>query len=127
MRVAGIGFRSGARMESLHDALAKAIAQAGGTPVQALSTESAKSRAPVFRELAMFMGVPGLGITAQDLAQMMTPTQSRRILDQFGTGSLCEAAALVAAGGGSTLVAARVISGDGMATAAIADVEKDSV
>ncbi|KIN74618.1 cobalamin biosynthesis protein [Sulfitobacter guttiformis] len=127
MRVAGIGFRGGAEVSSLEDALLRAIDAAGGIPVEALVTESAKSRAPVFKELAQMMGLPGLGVTTEDIAQMITPTQSQRVLDQFGTGSLCEAAALVAAGTGATLVAVRAISGDGMATAAIADVSGESV
>lgn len=126
MRVAGIGFRSGAAMSSLQDALIRAIDAAGGAPVQALVTESAKSRAPVFKELAQAMGLPGLGVRTEDMAQLITPTQSQRILDKFGTGSLCEAAALAAAGADATLVAVRVISGDGMATAAIADVSEES-
>lgn len=126
MRVAGIGFRGGASMASLQDALVQALAQAGGAPVEALVTESAKSRAPAFRELAQAMGLPGLGVRQEDMAQMMTATQSQRILDRFGTGSLCEAAALVAAGPQASLVAVRVVSGDGMATAAIADVKKDN-
>lgn len=126
MRVAGVGFRSGAAMASLQDALVRAMDAAGGNPVEALVTESAKSRAPVFRELAQAMGLPGLGVRQEDMAQMITATQSQRILDSFGTGSVCEAAALVAAGPDAALVAVRVISGDGMATAAIADVEKDN-
>lgn len=126
MRVAGIGFRSGAAMSSLQDALVKAVDAAGGAPVQALVTESGKSRAPVFKELAQTMGLVGLSVRTGDMAQMITPTQSQRILDQFGTGSLCEAAALVAAGADATLVAVRVVSDDGMATAAIADVVEES-
>lgn len=126
MRVVGIGFRSGAAMASLQDALTRAIEAAGGEAPQALATESAKSRAPVFRELAQALSLPGLGVRTDDLATMITPTQSQRILDQFGTGSLCEAAALVAAGPDAVLVAARVVSGDGMATAAVADVQKET-
>jgi cobalt-precorrin 5A hydrolase len=126
VRVAGIGFRCGASLASLQDALIHALDSTGGIPIEALVTESAKSRAPVFKELAQVMGVPGLGVRSEDMAQMMTPTQSQRILDKFGTGSLCEAAALVAAGPDAQLLAVRVISGDGMATAAIADVKEDN-
>ncbi|KEJ90511.1 cobalamin biosynthesis protein [Sulfitobacter donghicola] len=125
MRVAGFGFRSGASMASLQDALLRALKEAGGEPIQALVTESAKSRASVFKELAQTMSLPGLGVRTEDMGQMITPTQSQRVLDQFGTGSLCEAAALVAAGPNAQLIAARVISGDGMATAAIADVKEE--
>jgi cobalt-precorrin 5A hydrolase len=121
MRVAGIGFRGAATLASLQDALARA--QTDGPAPEALATESAKSRAPVFRELAQAAGLPGLGVTAEDIARMITHTQSDRIQDRFGTGSLAEAAALVAAGPGARLVAVRVVSGDGMATAAIADTE----
>ncbi|SFD87577.1 cobalt-precorrin 5A hydrolase [Sulfitobacter brevis] len=124
MRVAGIGFRSAASLPSLVDALQRALAEAGGGTLDALVTESAKSREPVFRELAQSMGLPGLGVTQQDLGQMITPTQSQRIQDQFGTGSLAEAAALAAAGPEATLAACRVVSGDGMATAAIADSQR---
>ncbi|MEQ6249661.1 cobalamin biosynthesis protein [Sulfitobacter sp. HNIBRBA3233] len=123
MRVAGFGFRGGAALASLQDALQRALALAGDDPLEALVTESAKSRAPVFRELAQVMALPGLGIQLEDLQQLITPTQSRQVLDRFGTGSLCEAAALAAAGPGATLVAVRVVSGDGMATAAIADLK----
>lgn len=126
MRVVGIGFRSGAAMASLQDALTRALDAAGETALDAIVTESAKSRAPMFQELAQALSVPGLGVRAEDMASMITPTQSQRILDRFGTGSLCEAAALVAAGPDAMLVAARVVSGDGMATAAVADVQKEN-
>ena len=119
MRVAGIGFRGAATVADLRDALAQA--QGKGPKVQAVVTEAAKSRADVFRAFADELGVPGLGVTLEDLKDMITPTQSRRVQDQFATGSLAEAAALAAAGPNAVLVAARAVSGDGMATAAIAE------
>jgi cobalt-precorrin 5A hydrolase len=121
VRVVGIGFRGAATMASLQDALQKALAVAGGTAPDALATEAAKSRETAFRELAQLLAIPGLGVSQTDLGQMITPTQSQRIQDRFGTGSLAEAAALAVAGPAARLVAARVISGDGMATAAIAE------
>ena len=120
MRVAGIGFRGQANVASLREALKAAIAKAGGGAIDALVTEAGKARAPVFRELAQALGVPGLGVEIADLGAMITPTQSARVTDMFGTGSLAEAAALVAAGPGARLVAERVVSQDGMGTAAIA-------
>jgi cobalt-precorrin 5A hydrolase len=122
MRVAGIGFRGAADAAAINDALDRALAEAGGR-IDALVTEAAKARAPVFREVAQARGLPGLGVRVQDIGGLMTPTQSQRIQDRFGTGSLCEAAALAAVGPGGRLVAVRVISGDGMATAAIAESE----
>ncbi|MGJ8626882.1 MAG: cobalamin biosynthesis protein [Sulfitobacter sp.] len=121
MRFAGIGFRGAADLVSLQDALQQALSATDGGAVDALVTEAAKAREKVFRELAQVMRVPGMGVTQTDLGQMLTPTQSARIQDKFGTGSLAEAAALVAAGPGARLLAERVISSDGMATAAIAE------
>ncbi len=118
MRIAGIGFRGAAELVSLRDALKRAN---GDHPLDAVVTESAKARTGVFRALAAELGVPGLGVPAEDISQMITPTQSERIQDRFGTGSLCEAAALAAAGPKARLVANRAVSGDGMATAAIAE------
>lgn len=120
MRVMGLGFRAAADLASLQDAMRLALEGAGGTKIDALVTEAAKSREIVFQELAGLMGIPGLGITQTDLQQMITPTQSQRIQDRFGTGSLAEAAALAAAGPNARLIAPRVVSGDGKATAAIA-------
>ncbi len=119
MRVAGIGFRNMATTASLHDALVRAIGD--GLPVQAVATESSKARAPAFRELAAALAIPALGVSASDLAHIITLTQSQRVQDQFSTGSLAEAAALAAAGPDARLIAARVVSHDSMATAAIAD------
>jgi cobalt-precorrin 5A hydrolase len=120
MRVIGLGFRASADLASLQDALRLALAESDGK-IDAIVTESAKSREAVFREFAELLGLPGLGVTQTDLKQMITPTQSQRIQDKFGTGSLAEAAALAAAGPDAQLVAARVVSGDGKATAAIAE------
>lgn len=123
MRFAGIGFRGAADLVSLQDALQTAIKATDGGAVDALVTEAAKARENVFRELAHVMKIPGMGVSQTDVAQMLTPTQSARIQDKFGTGSLAEAAALVAAGPGARLLAERVTSSDGMATAAIAENE----
>ena len=123
MRVAGIGFRGAAELASLQDALSVALLTLDDHRLDAVVTEAAKARAPVFREFAAKLGIPGLGVSVDDLGQMITPTQSQRILDRFGTGSLAEAAALAAAGPGAELLATRVVSNDGMATAAIADTE----
>jgi len=121
MRFAGLGFRAAADVSSLRDALFRAAA---GSRVDAIVTEAAKARTAVFREFATELGVPGLGVEVAEIGQMITLTQSERIQDRFGTGSLCEAAALAAGGPNAALVAGRVISGDGMATAAIAETKE---
>lgn len=121
MKFIGIGFRAEADANSLQDALAQIMAAAPDTTFDAIVSEAAKARAPVFRDFALSLGVPGMGVTQTDLAQMITPTQSARIQDKFGTGSLAEAAALAAAGPNARLIVERVVSTDGMATAALAE------
>ncbi|WP_104491829.1 cobalamin biosynthesis protein [Paracoccus denitrificans] len=112
MRVAGIGFRQAASLASLADALARAGA------AEALATSPAKAQAPAILALAAQTGLPLLAV---EVAGIATPTQSPRILARHGTGSLAEAAALAALGPGARIVASRVTSQDGMATAAIAE------
>lgn len=119
MRVAGIGFRSAAETEALKQALKQAMA--GIDTIDAIVTEASKARAPAFRALAQELQLPALGITPTDLAHMITPTQSQRIQDKFGTGSLCEAAALAAAGPDAQLIVKRMVSADGLCTVAIAE------
>lgn len=111
MRVAGIGFRGAASLASLADALDRA------GPADALATARAKAQAPVILALASARGLP---LIAVEVAGIATPTQSPRVLALHGTGSLAEAAALAALGPGARIVAPRVTSSDGMATAAIA-------
>ena len=48
-------------------------------------------------------------------------TQSEASFRRYGTGSVAEATALLAAGKGARLIAPRVVSSDGMATCAIAE------
>ncbi|MCZ4353890.1 cobalamin biosynthesis protein [Roseovarius aestuarii] len=121
MRVAGIGFRSAATMDSLREALKRAIGD--GPSLQAIATETDKAATPVFRDLAADLSVPVLAINSAALAGIFTPTQSQRVQERYATGSLAEASALAAAGPGAWLVTTRVVSHDGMATAAIAENE----
>jgi cobalt-precorrin 5A hydrolase len=61
-------------------------------------------------------------ITAETLraADARVTTRSERVLRQRGVGSVCEAAALAAAGAGARLVVTRQVSTDRNATAAAA-------
>ncbi|GLK62776.1 precorrin methylase [Paracoccus kondratievae] len=112
MRVAGIGFRKAATLAALREALTRA------GPAEALATTPAKAQAAPIRALAAETGLP---LIAVEVAGIATPTQSPRILARHGTGSLAEAAALAALGPGARIIAPRVISQDGTATAAIAE------
>lgn len=116
MRVAGFGFRSAATVASLKDALRLA-----GGGADRLATATDKAAAPVFRAFAEAMQLPVLGVAREGLAPQPTMTQSARVAARFGAGSLAEAAALAGAGPGARLLGPRVVSGDGLATAAIAE------
>ena len=117
MIVAGFGFRAGAMVESLHDALRRT----GDKGVAALATVAEKADAPAFLHLSNALGLPIRAVAANDLTRQQTVTRSEASLAAHGTGSVAEAAALAAAGPGARLLAARVISGDGTATCALAE------
>lgn len=116
MRVAGLGFRGAATFESLNDALERA-----GGNVEALATAEVKAGQPAVRILAKALGLPLLSISRARMGEEDTLTHSERVAEKFGTGSVAEAAALAACGPGARLVGPRVVSGDGLATAAIAE------
>ena len=116
MKVAGFGFRKGASVESL----AMAFKAAGGT-ADVFATVAAKAEAACLTELAAQCGVKIMSVNVDDLPEAKVTTQSEKSTRLFGTGSLSEAAALIAAGPEARLITKRVISPDSMATCAIAE------
>lgn len=118
MKVAGLGFRKDATVESLRAALDAAGGAAG---LAALATTEAKSGDPAILALARELRLPVYGIAPEDIARQAVVTQSARVHAMHGTGSVAEASALAAAGPGSRLLGPRVTSPDGMATAALAE------
>lgn len=116
MIVAGFGFRSEVTLAALQDALARA---GGPEGVTHLATLSAKAEG--LEPLAKALRLPVLALRPEALRGVATPTRSDRVAEMFGTGSVAEAVALVAAGEGARLRGPRVASKDGTATAAIAE------
>lgn len=116
MIVAGFGFRTGATLAALQDALARA---GGAQGVTHLATLAAK--ADGLAELADALDLPIVALRAEEMKGVETPTRSDRVAALFGAGSVAEAAALVAAGTGARLRGPRSVSADGTATAAIAE------
>lgn len=117
MIVAGFGFRAGASIGSLRDALDRA-----GKSVRPdlLATAVDKAATPVFRDFARALAVPVHLVSPADIARETTMTNSGASRSARNTGSVAEAAALAAAGPGARLLGPRVISGDRMATCALA-------
>ncbi|MDA9411149.1 MULTISPECIES: cobalamin biosynthesis protein [unclassified Bradyrhizobium] len=118
MKVAGLGFKQDVTLASLREAL---LAAGGSAGLAAVATVSDKADAEPLKQLARECGVPIKAVPAETLAGIATPTQSQRITERFGTGSLAEAAALAAAGPHARLIATRAVSQDRTATAAIAE------
>ena len=117
MIAAGFGFRTAATVDSLSDALTRA---GGPDQVAMLATAADKAAQPSFCTFAGMLDLPVRPVDAQSLARQATITQSAASLSARGTGSVAEAAALAAAGPGARLLKARVVSGDGLATCALA-------
>lgn len=116
MIVAGFGFRTGATLDALQDALARAGGAAGVTHLATVAT-----KAQELQVLGQALSLPVVALEMEALRGVWTPTRSDRVAALFGTGSLAEAAALAAAGQGATLRGPRAVSADGMATVAIAE------
>ena len=118
MKIAGIGFRDGATLAAILDALA----QAGASGVTRLALPARKQGQPLCEALTTH-GFDLIWIDDTTLATTKTPTQSAIARRHYGTGSVAEAAALAAArahGPGARLAGPRALSADRMATAALA-------
>ncbi|VDC21219.1 cobalamin biosynthesis protein [Pseudogemmobacter humi] len=113
--IAGIGFREAAGAESILDALRRA----GGADLRDLALPVRKARHPAVLALSR-QGFRIHPVTAEDLTRAVTLTDSAAARAAHGTGSVSEGCALVACGPGARLLAPRSISGDGLATAALA-------
>ncbi|MDC0736668.1 cobalamin biosynthesis protein [Cognatishimia sp. SS12] len=115
MIIAGFGFRQEATASSLRDAY-----QRLGGDADAIAVLDDKAGALCFKQLAETLGLPVHLVTLADMQAMTTATQSAKVQEKRGTGSVAEACALAAAGAGARLMAKRHISGDRLATCALA-------
>nr|WP_037523263.1 cobalamin biosynthesis protein [Sphingomonas sp. Mn802worker] len=114
MIVAGFGCRAGAST----DAFAAALAATGTSRVDRFAVP--EDRATLLKPFAHEHGVPLVVISPDKLSGIATPTRSLTSLAARGTGSVAEAAALVAAGAGARVTVTRRISPDRSVTCAIA-------
>ncbi|MHA6263858.1 cobalamin biosynthesis protein [Arenibacterium sp. CAU 1754] len=122
MSVAGFGFRADVTMESLRSALEQAQ---GDEPITALAAPRDKATTPVFIEFAAALKLPVVAVDAGQMQAAETATQSTKVFEKRGTGSVAEAVALVGAGYHSQLKAPRAVSSDHMATCAIAKQQEE--
>ena len=118
MIIAGFGMRAEVTEASLQDALD----QTGYAP-DAIATVVDKVGINAFQAFARTQNLPIQAVSQVSLDQAQIQTQSQVSLYHRGTGSVAEAAALIAAGTGATLLSGRKISNDRLATCAIAITE----
>ncbi|MDR5904104.1 cobalamin biosynthesis protein [Franzmannia qiaohouensis] len=116
MTVAGFGFRRGAQLASLFDALERIEAECGAVDRLA----AAQSMLPLVQALGRARGMAVIAVEDAALPTAVTLTHSQQSLEARGTGSVAEAVALLAAGPGAALLGPRLISTDRMATVAVA-------
>ena len=125
MTVAGFGFRRGATLASLQDALALAQRSArsalgASPPMTLLATVHDKARAPCLLALAAHLDLPVCAVAPAQMAMAPTLTDSAAVRALRHTGSVAEAAALAAVGPGGVLIRPRSVSPDRLATCALA-------
>jgi cobalt-precorrin 5A hydrolase len=113
MRVAGIGCRADAPPATLRNLLSDA------GPVDLVA--GLLTRTGQVQPVAAGMGLRFFAVDEGALRGTVTPTVSSRIGARFGTGSVAEATALIAAGRNARIVERRRVSPDATATIAIAE------
>ncbi|MFF9911199.1 Rv2231c family pyridoxal phosphate-dependent protein CobC [Streptomyces sp. NPDC013457] len=102
----GVGARSGVSVDEVLGLVLEALREAGLTAadVTALATLEARAAEPGIAGAAGRLGVPLRAYGAAELAAVSVPHPSRAALSATGTASVAEAAALLAAGAGATLL-----------------------
>jgi cobalt-precorrin 5A hydrolase len=118
-----LGFREATTAQSIGEVLASVAArtaQRGVATVLAVAEDKAAHPSLLAAAQALHYQVETVATEELREADARVITRSERVLRQRGVGSVCEAAALAAAGRGARLVVTRTVSADRSATAAAA-------
>jgi cobalt-precorrin 5A hydrolase len=121
--VIGLGFRDQATARSIGEVLADVVVQAARPDIAAVLAvveDKATHQSLVAAAQAGHLSIEPVTAEALRAADARVTTRSERVIRQRGVGSLCEAAALAAAGADARLVVTRQVSSDRNATAAAA-------
>jgi cobalt-precorrin 5A hydrolase len=127
MMVAGIGCRRGTSADAIEAVITAALAQAGlaSHQIDLLATAAFKGNEPGIAAAAAARGLRLIFVTQAELERVGNhATQSRRVAELIGVGSVAEAAALAAGGPAARLVLPRIAVGP--ATCALARSEAAS-
>ena len=121
--VIGLGFRDEASAQSIGEVLEIVTAHAALPGVAGvIAVPEDKAAHPGLRAAAHATRLPieTVAVDAMRAADARVATRSAQVKRHRGVGSVCEAAALAAAGTGARLVVTRIVSADRHATAAAA-------
>jgi cobalt-precorrin 5A hydrolase/precorrin-3B C17-methyltransferase len=120
--VVGAGSSTGADPGALRDLVSAALAEAGvdRAAVGSVATVDRKATEPAMVALGQWLGAPVRTFDAASLADVPVPHPSAVVAGAVGTPSVAEAAALLDAGPGATLLAAKRVSVTGDSTVAVA-------
>jgi cobalt-precorrin 5A hydrolase len=120
--VIGLGFRAAAPQASIAEVIAAASSATAPARPTHLAVPDDKATHPPLIAAAAEAALPCLAISDAELrlAADRIETNSPRVRRARGVGSVCEAAALAAAGSSARLAVSRLISTDRQATAAVA-------
>ena len=121
--VIGVGFREAASAQSIGEVLAGVAAQAAMPGIAcAIAVPEDKAAHCGLRLAAQATRLPIETVAAGAMreADRHAATHSPQVTRHRGVGSVCEAAALAAAGAGARLIVSRMVSADRTATAAAA-------
>ena len=118
----GLGFRKAVTIKSFENLIQQVyhLTELPG-PIKALATLDTKALDPALQEFAAAKRITLIPVSLENLKRQITPTQSPAAQAAYGLGSIAEAAALFAAGDGSSLIFKRLISSYKMATCAFAN------
>ena len=117
----GLGFRKAVTIKSFENLIHQVyhLTELPG-PIKALATLDTKALDPALQEFAAAKKITLISVSLENLKRQITPTQSPAAQAAYGLGSIAEAAALFAAGNGSSLIFKRFVSDDKLATCAFA-------
>lgn len=119
--ISGFGFRENAEFESFAH-LFKNLAKPNRKYIAAVPED--KAAHPEFVRFCAEYGLEIHAVSQNKLEDIITPTQSAKSLQFRNVGSVCEAAALILAGEGATLVVQRQLSDDKRVSCAMSEVNK---
>ncbi|WP_107658301.1 cobalamin biosynthesis protein [Nocardia suismassiliense] len=110
----GLGLRSGTHADSIVAAVREVL---GDNVVSCLATIDRRIGEPGLRDAAAELGVAVRGYAAAELADVPVPNPDSRTAAAVGTGSVAEAAAILAAGRGTLVITKRIVAGVTIAAA----------